>query len=188
MENKSTALLVMDMQMGILQRLPLQGAAFVEQVNIAINTAREKEMPVIFVRVGFRKGMPEINANNKTFFALKNQMKPADLENFMQLHPNLGVTEDDIIVDKKRISAFSGNDLEMILRAKNVSHLILTGIATSGIVLSTLREAFDKDYQLTVLADGCTDTDEETHQFLIQKLFPKQADVITINDWKTARQ
>jgi nicotinamidase-related amidase len=62
--------------------------------------------------------------------------------------------------------------------------LILTGIATSGIVLSTIREAFDKDYQQTVLSDACADTEEEVHQFLVQKIFPKQADVRTIEDWK----
>lgn len=102
----------------------------------------------------------------------------------MQIHPDLGTVEDDIIVNKKRVSAFSGSDLEMILRAKNISHLVLTGIATSGIVLSTVREAFDKDYQLTVLSDGCKDMDEEAHQLLIQKLFPKKTEVMTIGDWK----
>lgn len=51
-------------------------------------------------------------------------------------------------------------------------------------MLSTIREAFDKDYQQTVLSDACADTEEEVHQFLVQKIFPKQADVRTIEDWK----
>jgi nicotinamidase-related amidase len=64
-------------------------------------------------------------------------------------------------VVKKRVSAFSGSDLEVLLRSLDVTHLVLTGIATSGVVLSTLREAADKDYRLTVLSDGCLDGDEE---------------------------
>ena len=55
-----------------------------------------------------------------------------------------------------------------------------------GVVLSTLREAFDKDYQLTVLADGCVDSDGEVHQVLTNKIFPKQAEVMTIDDWRKA--
>lgn len=64
--------------------------------------------------------------------------------------------------------------------------MILTGIATSGVVLSTLREAADKDYQLTVLSDCCADADEEVHQILINKIFSRQADVMTINQWKSS--
>lgn len=184
MENNKTALLVMDMQMGILARLPEQGAEIVKHIAGAINAAREKDILVIFVRLGFRKGLPEISAENKSFSAVKNQLVNGNLDAFMQIHDGLGMVEDDIIVNKKRVSAFSGSDLQMILRAKNISHLVLAGIATSGIVLSTVREAFDKDYQLTVLSDGCKDMDEETHQLLIQKLFPKQAEVMTIDDWK----
>ena len=61
-------------------------------------------------------------------------------------------------VAKKRISAFAGSDLEVLLRANDIRHLVLCGIATSGVVLSTLREAGDKDYTMTVLSDLCADT------------------------------
>lgn len=101
----------------------------------------------------------------------------------MQFHPGLGVQENDIIVNKKRVSAFSGNELEMILHAQNITRLVLTGVSTSGVVLSTLREAVDKDFNLTVLSDGCADGDEETHHFLISKIYPKQAEVMTVDEW-----
>jgi len=61
--------------------------------------------------------------------------------------------------------------------------MVLTGIATSGVVLSTVREASDKDYQLTVLADACGDGDEEVHRVLVEKVFPRQADVLTTDEW-----
>jgi nicotinamidase-related amidase len=71
----------------------------------------------------------------------------------------------------------------VVLRAADVDHLVLTGIATSGVVLSTLRQAADLDYRLTVLADGCLDADPEVHRVLTEKVFPRQADVIRIADW-----
>lgn len=184
MENNGTALLVMDMQMPFLNRFPQHGNDIVKKVADAVEVARKKNVLLIFVRLGYRKGLPEVGAGNEMFSPLKNNLSDAGLITFMQIHPGIGCREDDIIIDKKRISAFSGNDLEMILRANNIFHLILAGINTGGIVLSTFREAFDKDFQLTILSDGCADSDEDIHQFLIHKLFPKQGKVITIDDWK----
>jgi nicotinamidase-related amidase len=64
-----------------------------------------------------------------------------------------------------------------------IDHLVLTGIATSGVVLSTLRQAADLDYRLTVLADGCLDADPEVHRVLTDKVYPRQADVLSIAEW-----
>jgi nicotinamidase-related amidase len=101
----------------------------------------------------------------------------------MEIHPDIAPQERDIVVTKRRVSAFSGSDLEMVLRAQGITHLVLCGIATSGVVLSTLREAADKDYQLTVLADGCVDGDEEVQRVLLSKVFPRQADVVQASAW-----
>ena len=88
------------------------------------------------------------------------------------------------MVTKRRVSAFSGSDLEVVLRAQSISHLVLCGISTSGVVLSTLREAADKDYQLMVLADCCFDNDEEVQRVLFTKVFPRQAEVLQVEAWK----
>ena len=71
----------------------------------------------------------------------------------------------------------------MVLRAQQIDHLILSGISTSGVVLSTMRQAADLDFRLTVLADGCADGDPEVHRVLIDKVFARQADVVTIDRW-----
>jgi nicotinamidase-related amidase len=91
-----------------------------------------------------------------------------------------------VIISKKRVSAFAGSDLDMVLRAGEVDSLVLAGIATSGVVLSTLRQAADLDYRLTVLADGCLDADPEVHRVLLEKVFPRQADVTSIADWTSS--
>ena len=70
-----------------------------------------------------------------------------------------------------------------MLRAANIDTLVLTGIATSGVVLSTLRQAADLDYRLVVLSDACLDSDAEVHRVLMEKVFPRQADVVTVNEW-----
>jgi nicotinamidase-related amidase len=90
------------------------------------------------------------------------------------------------VVTKRRVSAFSGSDLDVVLRAAEVDTIVLTGIATSGVVLSTAREAADRDFSLVVLSDGCLDADPEVHRVLTEKIFPRQADVMTVADWVAA--
>jgi nicotinamidase-related amidase len=86
-------------------------------------------------------------------------------------------------VVKKRISAFEGSDLQVLLRGLGADHLVLAGVSTSGVVLSTVRRAADLDYRLSVLQDACGDSDDEVHRVLVQKVFPKQAEVMDVADW-----
>ncbi len=97
-----------------------------------------------------------------------------------------GMLRTPTVVTRTRVSAFTGSDLDLLLRAREIGGLVLTGIATSGVVLSTLRQASDLDFGLTVLEDGCLDTDAEVHRVLTEKVFSVQADVRTIDDWITS--
>ena len=187
MEDNSTntALLVMDMQQGILGGYP--GAVPVlAKVSTAIAGARAQHIPVIYVVIGFRKGAPEVSPNNKSLSARKRGFDAINMANYMKVHPEIVSQEGDITVIKRRVSAFTGSDLEVILRSMNVQHLVLTGIATGGVVLSTLIEAADKDFRLTVLSDCCADPDEEVHQLLITKIFSKRANILTVEEWSSA--
>jgi nicotinamidase-related amidase len=183
MENMKKALLVMDMQLPILG-MTCNPSELISNVAKAIKKAREKEIPVIFVVLGFRNGLPEISENNQIFYSFKKQLENVDMDNWSTIHPDLGLKKDDIIVTKRRVSAFTGSDLEVVLRGLNIQHLTLTGIATSGIVLSTLREAADKDFKLTVISDCCLDSDEEVHNVLMEKVFPRQAEVVSLDEWE----
>jgi nicotinamidase-related amidase len=71
----------------------------------------------------------------------------------------------------------------VVLRAGGIEALALCGIATSGVVLSTLRQAADLDYGLTVLRDACADSDDEVHRVLLDKVFPRQAEVVDVAAW-----
>jgi nicotinamidase-related amidase len=88
-----------------------------------------------------------------------------------------------LVVVKKRVNAFASSDLEVLLRSLGITHLVLTGIATSGVVLSTLREAADRDYRLTVLSDACADAEAEVQRVLTEKIFPRQAEVLSAAEW-----
>jgi len=176
----STALLVMDMQNAIVERFA--AAAVLERAVAAATAARAHGVPVIFVRVAFRPGHPEASPRNKTFAALAGSDAFAD-EHATAIHPALDPAPDEVVVTKRRVSAFAGSDLDVVLRAGAIGDLVLCGISTSGVVLSTLRQAADLDFGLTVLRDACADADEEVHRVLTEKVFPRQAEVLDVAAW-----
>lgn len=178
-----TALLVMDVQRRIVERYQGEAQPLLTAVGRAAATARAVGIPVIYVMVVFREGSPEISRRNRTFAALAASGAMTQDQAGMEVHPAVAPQPEDIVVVKKRVSAFTGSDLEVLLRALEVDALVLTGIATSGVVLSTLRQAADLDYELTVLRDGCADADAEVHRVLLDKLFPRQATVLTTDEW-----
>jgi nicotinamidase-related amidase len=180
--NNKTALLVMDVQGTIVKNLA-DSSGLLLNVSNAIKKARTNKIPVIYIVVGFRKGYPEVSANNKGFTALKSGGRVLDNEEAYQVDPSIAPEAGDVTIVKKRVSAFTGSDLEVVLRSMGIKHIVLSGIATSGVVLSTLREAADKDYEITVIADCCADGDEEIHRVLTTKVFPRQANVVTLQQW-----
>jgi nicotinamidase-related amidase len=98
------------------------------------------------------------------------------------IHPLLAPRPGDVVVRKTRVGAFSTTDLDAQLRERGVDTLILAGISTSGVVLSTTRDAYDRDYAIVVLADACADPNAEVHDFLIERILPRQAHVISTDE------
>ncbi len=179
-----TALLVMDVQKGIVGNLGDRANNYVKTVSQAVNAARQSNIPVIFIVVRFRKGYPELNPANKFFSFIRERIGDNSLEDDSPAtQPVIKPLDNEQVIAKKRVSAFAGSDLEMILNAQGITDLVLCGVSTSGVVLSTLRYASDKDYKITVLSDGCADNDEEVHRILIEKIFPRQAGVMRAADW-----
>jgi nicotinamidase-related amidase len=176
--NENSALLVMDVQHGILERVADKDG-YLARVRATVEAARRKALPVRLVVVGFRPGMPEASARNRAFAAFRQQASTF----LIDPRPAITPEETDVVITKRRVSAFTGSDLEVVLRSGDVQHLVLCGISTSGVVLSTLREAADKDYRLTVLSDLCADPDPEMHRFLVEKLFVRQAEVVDSEQW-----
>ena len=176
------ALLLMDFQNGVVERFG-GSSEVVRTARTALEAARSHGVPVVFVRVGFRDGAPEASPRNKAFSAIAERGDLGEATPATQVVNDLAPGPGETIVVKRRVSAFTGSDLQVVLRAAGVDHLVLGGIATSGVVLSTVREAADRDYRLTVLADACRDGDPEVHRVLTEKVFPRQAEVTTVDAW-----
>ncbi len=178
-DKNQTAVLIMDYQNEILDMLPdIQRQSLLERADVILTQARTNGLPVIYIAVRFRKGYPEVSPKNKSFSSLKEENRLIDGTAGAEIHNQVAPQDGDVVVTKRRVGAFSTTDLDVILRSLGISHLVLLGIATSGVVLSTVRWAADMDYKLTVIADACADRDEEVHHVLTEKVFPRQTDVI----------
>ncbi len=177
-----SALMIMDIQGAVVERIE-EPDALLASIKRALDHARATGVLVIYVRVAFRAGAPEVHRRNRIFSRLSGSDGYEEEDAATQIDPSVAPLATEIVVTKRRVSAFSGSDLDMILRSSEVDELVLCGVSTSGVVLSTLRQAADLDYQLVVLEDGCTDFDPEVHRVLLEKVFPRQADVMAVDDW-----
>ena len=178
----STALLIMDVQQSIADRFRGE-AGYLPRLATAADAARGAGIRDIYVTIAFRPGYPEVSQRNRTFAGIAGTGRYIDGDPGSLIHPAVAPAPGEAVINKRRVSAFAGSDLDMVLRAGEVDSLVLAGIATSGVVLSTLRQAADLDYRLTVLADGCLDADPEVHRVLLEKVFPRQAVVTSIAEW-----
>jgi nicotinamidase-related amidase len=176
---KTSALLVMDFQTSIVEGFSVDKDALLTRTASVIEAARRASMHVIYVVVSFRPGYPEVSRRNKSFSVLRESGRFVEGSPGTEVHPLLAPAAGDLVVTKHRVSALAGADLEMLLRAHGIETLVLAGIATSGVVLSTVRQAADADYGLVVLSDCCSDRDLEVHRVLVEKVFPRQATVTT---------
>ncbi|PVU82880.1 isochorismatase [Cellulomonas sp. WB94] len=177
-----TALLVLDFQNNVVARYGTPEV--LEAAGRAVGAARAAGVPVIFARVAFRPGFPEVATTNLMLGGMPQRAagRPADPEG-VEIHAAVAPVGDEPVLTKVRVSAFAGSALDAVLRASGVRRLVLAGLATSGVVLSTLRQAADLDFELTVLADACADIDPEVHRVLTEKVFPQQATVMDVDRW-----
>ncbi|MFC1992160.1 cysteine hydrolase family protein [Chloroflexota bacterium] len=127
------------------------------KANAVLARAREKGIPIIYI---------EVRRGEKT------------TEN--AIHSAVAPKPGELVLTKQRVGPFTTTDLDAILKSKGIDTLVLMGISTSGVVLSTVRGAADLDYRIIVLSDCCTDRDEEVQRVLMGKVFQlfRQATVI----------
>ena len=179
----STALIIADFYKDMMGTIPHS----IER-NVLDNTqklqkaARQSGMLICYSATVFRPGYIEISDRNKTFSQRKNSGQPAVSDPIEVIHPEVSPIDGEVVVGKHRVNALYGTDLDMTLRANQINTIIILGYATSGVVLSTTRFAADSDYSIIIVEDCCADTDPEVHNFLMEKIFPRQADVVTSID------
>ncbi|MFJ4915101.1 cysteine hydrolase family protein [Streptomyces sp. NPDC088726] len=179
-----TALLSMDLQLSHLGQMP---ADYLSHAVCALGTARAAGVPVIHVTLRLRPGRADAHPRNKTFGSLAPHLFTAD-DPGAAIHPDAAPAEGETVVHKNRVSAFAGNNLQQILAVQDIGHLVLAGVSTGGVVLSTALQAADLDYRVTVLSDACADPDPALHHTLVNDLLARRCETATVAQWAHALQ
>lgn len=185
-KHEKTALLVMDYQNLLVNGYVKDPEARLGAVAALLEKARGAGIKVIFIQKAFREGYPEVHENNKVFSGVKAGGRLLAADELTQIPDTIAPGDTDIVVRGCRISAFEGTELSLILRAQQIDTLVMFGIATSGVVLSTVRQGGDKDYRMFVLRDFCSDGEQEVHDFLLDQIICRQADVISSSEFLDA--
>ena len=183
LDKSTTALLIADFYAEMMNTMPhaIQRGVVAKTQELQ-QVARDAGVMVCYSATVFRPGYPEISDRNKTFSQRKESGQPAVSDPLKVIHEAVRPIEGEVVAGKHRVNALFGTDLEMALRANNIETVVMLGYATSGVVLSTTRYAADADFRLIIVEDCCSDQDPEVHDFLTQRIFPRQADVVNAAD------
>jgi nicotinamidase-related amidase len=187
LDRTRTLLLMADFSAGNMAQNPIVKERHTfERAGEVLAAARSAGVPVAYCISHFRPGYPEIpeHDNPRSAMRASGEVLPADPA--MLIHASVKPKEGEPVIAKHRTSAFSGSAFETILRAQGIDTIILMGHATSGVILSTVRLAADLDYHLMVVEDGCADRDPEVHKVLMEKVFPRQATVVSSKEMAAA--
>lgn len=156
-----TAVLLMDYQIRQLSAFSEEfQKTILKRANKVLARVRREGIPLIYVEVVRGEKTPET-----------------------AIHPAITPKPGELVLTKSRVGPFSTTNLDEILKKQGVDTLVLLGLRTSGCVLSTVRWAADIDYKLIVLSDCCADAEDDVHQILMGKVFPRQASVLNSLQW-----
>ncbi len=178
-----TALIIGDLQRGITGDYPFTRQVLPPLTEL-LPRARAAGVLVVFVHFALRGNgadLPPGNEMMKTFHEAGDTFH----ERSTGTEIDLPVAGEDVVVLKRRASAFSGTDLDLVLRVAGVGELVIAGVATSAMVAATCYDAADRDYRVTVLRDGCADADPAMHDFFVDTVFPSRGfGVVSCADWE----
>jgi nicotinamidase-related amidase len=169
----TAALIVIDLQKGIVALPTLHSTDEIIAHSAQLARAfRERGLPVVLVNVtAAAPGRTDVGPRNFSF--------PDD---WTELIPELEQSPEDYIVSKQRVGAFIGTSLDEILRQRGVTQVFITGIATSGGVVSTARSAYDHGYNVVLVVDAITDRDAEVHRYFVENVFPRISETDTTDN------
>ncbi|MDD2913547.1 MAG: cysteine hydrolase family protein [Candidatus Pacebacteria bacterium] len=135
-----------------------------KNISFIIEKARQKNILIIHVKVGFSKNYNEqpkespLFGKAKEFQALKLNTWATDF------YKEIDIKEEDIIIIKHRVSAFYSTSLDLVLKNNNIKSVIIAGVATDLAVSSTVRDAHDRDYKVTIVSDCCIAGNIKDHE------------------------
>ena len=168
-----TALIVVDLQKGLRNIPSLHPiAGVIDHSCQLIEAFRKQKLPVVLVNVtGTAPGRTEEPRRHREL--------PAD---FSELMPELHPQPDDILITKRTWGAFANTGLEAQLKAKGVTQVVLTGVATGTGVEATARQAYEAGFNVTLAIDAMTDLRPEAHEYSLKHVFPRLGESGTTQD------
>ena len=179
----NTSLLLIDLQNEFLHPdgklasdFPAAAQGMLDAVRRLVNWAREGGMPVIWARLAFRPGNYDAvhDSMGRALGALVDGTWGAEILD------GLGRRDDDVIITKKRPSAFFQTDLIFVLRGLGIERLIVGGVSTNWAVESTVREGHSHDYEITVVREATGTPFAELHESSLLSMKTVFAKVITL--------
>jgi len=167
-----TALLVMDLHEMMRSRVtaPHSPQQVFDQAAKLLGAFRSRGAFVVLVKVGWSADRKDrLQPRCDVPFAGTDSLTPEALA----LIPELNIQPSDHHVTKRQWGAFYGTDLDLQLRRRGVTTLVLSGIATAFVVESTARDAFERGYDQIFAEDAMTSMAAEEHQVAITRIFPR---------------
>lgn len=173
-----SALLVMHYQTDIINLFPSVAPTLLANTRTLCDAARRQGIKVYFAQIRFSPGYPEVSPLNKNGQGIKQLGLFTD----DQISPELGRQPDEPIIIAHRASVFFGTDLELRLSALGIDTLLMVGIASTGVMLSSIAHASDADYRLFTVKDCCYDPDPIVHEHLFSTAFASRTTVLSLAD------
>lgn len=171
-----TALLVMHYQTDILDLFPAVAPRLLADTRSLVEAARAKGVAVHFCRLAFSADYCEISPKNMNGLILARSGRYVD----NGIAPELAPRPEESEIVARRANVFVGTDLQLRLSARGIDTLILAGIASTGVVLSTLAYASDADFRLYTVKDCCFDPDAVVHERLFETAFATRSVVLSL--------
>jgi nicotinamidase-related amidase len=174
LNTKTTALILIDLQKGVLAMpvLPHPASTVYARAKALASRLRAGGGPIVWVRVSFAGNFadaPRARVDQPSDMG----SLPAGWDEFSEALP-----PSDLVVTKRQWGAFYGTELDLQLRRRGVTTIVLGGIASSIGVESTVRSAWEHGYELVLCEDLCSDLREETHAHSFKYIFPRLARVV----------
>jgi nicotinamidase-related amidase len=168
-----TALIVIDLQKGIVSSTFIHNIDdVVKRSRALIDAFRTLGLPVVLVNVaGGAPGRTEQPPRQRIL-----------IEGWTDLIPELGYQPSDVVVTKRTWGAFAGTDLEAQLKAKGVTQVVITGVATGTGVEATARQAYEAGFNVTLAIDAMTDVRPEAHEYSLKNVFPRLGETGSTQD------
>ena len=179
---KRPAIIVIDLQKGFTLPDAIAGGDMtetVENVNELTEAAREKNVKVIYTRVGYEKGGMDLGVFGHKAFVLRDFTR--DTSDY-EMDDRLKIHEGDIIYEKHWPSVFFGTHLVQMMTTMHIDTCILTGCTTAGCVYASCVDSCSYGYRTVVVEDGVADRAQDTHKMFLWNMGQKYADIMSVKE------